>query len=174
MAAPSFFNSPPNCAFSANKRNQTLPWCPPLCFLSWAPPTASMLTTRRIESSRASSLVSLPPVLRPLIHFYNMARFLKEILTILLSLQWFPSSIRAKFKFSIVNKHDLVPKDHSSLIIPHPPVPSYSTALLDWATCGFRKALSSLTLFLPPKCSFSSLFTWPVFTHLWVSAGAFA
>lgn len=143
MAAPSFFNSPPNCAFSSNKRNPTLPWCPPLCLLSWAPPTASTLITRWRESSRASSLVSLPLVLRPRIHFYNIARFLKEILTILLSLQWFPSAIRAKFKFSIVNKYDLVPKDHSSLIIPHPAISSYSTALLDWATCGFQKALSS-------------------------------
>lgn len=53
--------------------------------------------------------------------------FLKEILTILFSFQWFPSATRIKFKFNTVYKHDLVPNDHFSLIMPHPPN-SYSTA----------------------------------------------
>lgn len=64
-----------------------------------------------------------PPVSCPQIHFYTIACFLKEILTISLSFQWFTSVIIIKFKLSTVYKHDLVPNDHPSRITPTLPAP---------------------------------------------------
>lgn len=160
MAAPSFFSSPLNCAFSLNKRNETLPRCPPSA--SWIEHHPLSPHPVPVGQSPLEPLVSCPQI-----HLYYNSTFSKR-----------NSDYTALLPMIHLCHQNKIQIQHSSWTwsgpAHHPPSSSYSTTLLYWATCGFQKAQRALTLFFRLKISLSTRLTWPVSTHLPVSAGVFA
>lgn len=159
------FQFSPKRALSSNERHQALLRCPSLHFLNSAP-FASLHAL-----SQGSSAVGQSPqklLTSVCLLFYVLSSifirqtvcFLKEILTLSLSFQWFPSATEKSS-----NSAWFTNTTYAQMTSSTSPRPTLLTpTLLLYYTelrCDFPKASNSLTSFLQPECSFPALFIWP-------------
>lgn len=139
----------------------SLPPLPELSSIRFSPCLKSGLISCWTESSKASHqcLCLLFYVLSS-IFIRQTVCFLKEILTLSLSFQWFPSATEKSSNSAWFT--NMTYAQMTSSTSPRPTLLT-PTLLLYYTElhCDFLKASNSLTSFLQPECSFPALFIWP-------------